>query len=118
MSKYRKYHLVKATVTGIESYGVFVSLDEYFTGLIHISEISNGFVKDINDFVKVGDVIVAKVLDVDNDEGHLRLSIKDIDYKNIKKIKRKKIIETPLGFSTLAYHLPIWIEKSIKSIKK
>lgn len=118
MSKYRKYHVVKATVTGIASYGVFVSLDEYYTGLIHISEISNGFVKDLNDYVKVGDVIAVKILDVDNDEGHLRLSIKDIDYKNTKKIRRKKIKETSLGFKTLAYHLPIWIENSIKNIKK
>jgi len=118
MSKYRKYHTVKATVTGITNYGIFVSLDEYFTGLIHISEISNEYVKDINDYVSVGDVIAVKILDVDNDEGHLKLSIKGFDYKNIKKIKRKKIKETPLGFKTLAYHLPIWIENSIKNIKK
>ena len=118
MSKYRKNHIVKATVTGIESYGVFVSLDEYYTGLIHISEISNGFVRDINDFVKIGDVICVKILDVDNELGHLRLSIKDIDYRNIKRIRRKKIKETPLGFKTLEYNLPIWIENSLKNIKK
>ena len=118
MSKYRRNNIVKATVTGIENYGVFVTLDEYFTGLIHISEISNDYVKDINDFVSIGDVICVKILDVDNELGHLRLSVKDIDYKNIKKIRRKKIKETPLGFKTLAYHLPIWIENSIKNMKK
>ena len=48
MSKYRKGNIVKATVTGIESYGVFVSFDEYYTGLIHISEISNNFVDVCN----------------------------------------------------------------------
>ena len=118
MSKYEVGDIVIGCVTGIEKYGIFVNLDEYYTGLIHISEISNGFVKDVNDYVKVGDVIAVKILDVDNDEGHLRLSIKDIDYKNIKKIRRKKIKETSLGFKTLAYHLPIWIENSIKNIKK
>ena len=118
MSKYRRNNIVKATVTGIENYGVFVTLDEYFTGLIHISEISNDYVKDINDFVSIGDVICVKILDVDNELGHLILSIKDIDYKNIKKIRRKKIQETPLGFKTLAYHLPIWIENSLKNMKK
>ena len=41
MSKFRKGNIIKATVTGIESYGVFVSSDEYYTGLIHISEISD-----------------------------------------------------------------------------
>ena len=39
MADYKKGKVVKATVTGIESYGVFVSLDEYYSGLIHISEI-------------------------------------------------------------------------------
>ena len=110
MSKYRKGNIVKATVTGIENYGVFVSFDEYYTGLIHISEISNNFVKDITDYVNIGDVISVKILDIDDEEGHLKLSIKDINYKKIKKIKRHKIKETPLGFNTLEYHLPIWIE--------
>ena len=117
MSKYRKGNIVKATVTGIESYGVFVSFDEYYTGLIHISEISNNFVKDITDYVNIGDVISVKILEIDDEEGHLKLSIKDIDYKKIKRITRHKIKETPLGSKTLAYHLPIWIEHSLKKIK-
>ena len=117
MSKYRKYHIVKATVTGIESYGVFVSLDEYYTGLIHISEITNGFVRDINDYVKVGDIICVKILDVDNDLGHLRLSIKNIQNHKRKNVRRTKIIETPQGFNSLAYHLPYWIEESLKKIQ-
>ena len=117
MSKYRKGNIVKATVTGIESYGVFVSFDEYYTGLIHISEISNNFVKDITDYVNIGDVISVKILEIDDEEGHLKLSIKDIDYKKIKRIKRHKIKETPLGFKTLAYHLPIWIDHSLEKIK-
>ena len=117
MSKFRKGNIIKATVTGIESYGVFVSSDEYYTGLIHISEISNGYVKDINDYVKIGDIISVKILDIDDEEGHLKLSIKNIDYKKIRNFKRHKINETPLGFKTLAYHLPIWINESMENIK-
>ena len=117
MSKYRKYHIVKATVTGIESYGVFVSLDEYYTGLIHISEITNGFVRDINDYVKVGDIICVKILDVDNDLGHLRLSIKDIDYQ-IGKKRLKKIKETEHGFDTLKSKLDEWKETKLEEMKK
>ena len=51
MIPYKKGQIIKGTITGIEKYGAFVSLDEYYTGLIHISEISHGFVRDINDFV-------------------------------------------------------------------
>lgn len=117
MSKIRKGRIIRGTVSGIESYGVFVSCDDYYTGLIHISEISHGFVKNITDFVKIGDLIYVEVLDVDEELGHLKLSIKNIEYKKNIIIKRKKIKETSLGFKTLEYKLPIWIEESIKKIK-
>ena len=103
---------------GIEDYGIFVSCDDYYSGLIHISEVSDKYVKDINDYVKVGDVISVKILDVDEELGQLKLSIKNINYKNVHNYKKKKIKETSLGFSTLAYHLPFWIEESLKKIKK
>ena len=117
MSKIRKGRIIRGTVTGIESYGVFVSCDDYYTGLIHISEISHGFVKNINDFVKIGDVIQVEILDVDEELGHLKLSIKNIDYKKRVSLKRKMIKETPLGFRTLEYKLPIWVDESLKKIK-
>ena len=49
MTKYKVGSTVTGNITGIEKYGAFVSLDDYYSGLIHISEISEGFVKDIND---------------------------------------------------------------------
>lgn len=118
MTKYRKGKIVRATVTGVEVYGIFVSLDEYYSGLVHISEISHGFVKDIHDFVNVGDEINVEILDVDEELCHLKLSIKNINYKKANKPKKKKIIETPLGFRTLQYKLPIWIEENLNNIKK
>ena len=118
MTKYRKGKIVRATVTGIEVYGIFVSLDEYYSGLIHISEISHGFVKDVHDFVNIGDEINVEILDVDTELCHLKLSIKNINYKKISKPKKKKIIETPLGFKTLQYKLPIWIQENLNNVKK
>ena len=55
--KYKKNEIVKGCVTGIEKYGAFISLDEYYSGLIHISEISNGFVSDIHNFLEIGETI-------------------------------------------------------------
>lgn len=118
MSKYEKGKIVKGTVTGIENYGAFVSFDEYYSGLIHISEISHGFVKDISDFVKIGDTIYAEILNVDENLFQLKLSIKNINYKNEYRIRKAKIKETSLGFDTLAYNLPFWIEKNLKNNKK
>ena len=118
MTKIKKGRIIRGTVTGIEAYGAFVSCDDYYTGLIHISEISHGFVKNINDFFKIGDVIYVEILDVDEELGHLKLSIKNIQYRKNIIIKRKKIKETLLGFKTLEYKLPIWIEESLKKINK
>lgn len=117
MSKYKKGRIVKGLVTGIESYGIFVSFDEFYSGLIHISEISHGFVKDINDFVKVGDTIYTEILSVDEEQYHLKLSIKNITYKSVyKKRKTKKIKETSSGFATLEYKLPIWIKEKMNKL--
>lgn len=116
MTKYKKGRIIRGTVTGIESYGAFVSCDEYYSGLIHISEISHNFVKNIADYVNIGDVIFVEILDVDEELGQLKLSIKNIEYKKKTVVRRKKIIETSLGFSTLAYKLPIWVDESVKKI--
>lgn len=118
MTKYKKGKIVRGTVTGIETYGVFVSCDEFYSGLIHISEISHGYVKNINDFVKIGDSIFVEIIDVDEKSNHLKLSIKDIEYKKSKASKKKKIVETPSGFSTLEKKLPEWINEKINLTKK
>ncbi|MGQ0514436.1 S1 RNA-binding domain-containing protein, partial [Bacillus sp. D-CC] len=54
--------VVTGKVTGIQDYGAFVALDAETQGLVHISEITNGYVKDIHDFLKVGDTVEVKVL--------------------------------------------------------
>lgn len=117
MSKYKKGKLVKATVSGIAPYGIFVNLDEYYSGLIHISEISHGYVKDVHSVANVGDVITVEILDVDDKLSRLKLSIKNIKYKNEFKYNKKIIKETPHGFNTLQYKLPFWIEETQKNYK-
>lgn len=117
MSKIQKGRIIKGVVTGIEPYGAFVSCDDYYTGLIHISELSDGYVKNITDYVNIGDYIFVEILDIDEELGHLRLSIKNINYKNKYVTKKHKIKETPLGFKTLEYKLPKWIDEAIRTIK-
>ena len=116
MSKYKVGSLVFGTVTGIENYGVFVNLDDYYTGLIHISEISHGFVRDVNDFVSLGDTIKAKVIDVDDETFHVKLSIKDVNYKSLAK-KRVDIEEVGSGFGILENNLQKWIDEAKGNIE-
>ena len=98
--KYESGKIIKGCVTGIESYGIFVSFDEYYSGLIHISEVSNNFVRNINDYVSIGETIKAKIIDVDDDSCQLKLSIKDINYRTNNKNK-EQIKETGTGFELL-----------------
>ncbi|MGN0973141.1 MAG: S1 RNA-binding domain-containing protein [Bacilli bacterium] len=115
--EYKKGSYVVGCVTGIESYGIFVSLDDYYNGLIHISEITDSYVKDINFFVKIGDTIRAKIVDIDENEHHIKLSIKNINYKNINS-KRAKIVETESGFLPLEKKLDGWIKEKISKINE
>jgi len=115
MSKYEVNKIVTGCVTGVENYGIFVSLDEYYSGLIHISEISAKFVKDINDYVNIGETIRVKIVDKDEENYHLKLSIKDIDYR-VNSKRRNKIIETDKGFETLSVKLEDWIEEKYSEI--
>lgn len=69
--------ILTGKVTGITNFGAFVELEGGVTGLVHISEISTSYVKDINDHVKVGDVVDVKVLPPDK-KGKIGLSIKQV----------------------------------------
>ncbi len=115
MAKYEKDKIVTGYVTGIEPYGIFVSLDDYYNGLIHISEISDDFVKNIFDYAKIGEKLKMKIIEINEKSHHIKLSIKDIDYR---KGCNGKIKETLHGFSTLKENIPVWIEEKIKEIGK
>lgn len=67
--------IVEGKITGITNFGVFVDLGEGKSGLVHISEVARSYVNDINEFVKVNDVVKMKVLSI-SDEGKISLSIK------------------------------------------
>ncbi|RBW67651.1 S1 domain-containing RNA-binding protein [Bacillus taeanensis] len=66
---------LKGKVTGITNFGAFVELPEGKTGLVHISEVADNYVKDINDHLTVGDEVEVKVIQLEND-GKIGLSIK------------------------------------------
>jgi S1 RNA binding domain protein len=66
---------LQGKVTGITNFGAFVELPEGSTGLVHISEVADNYVKDINEHLKVGDQVEVKVINVEKD-GKIGLSIK------------------------------------------
>lgn len=118
MTQYKIGKVVKGNITGVENYGIFVNLDNYCSGLIHISEISDGFVKDINDYGKIGDTIYSRIIEINEDTNHLKLSIKNMDYKKSEQGNRSYIKETGTGFKVLEDKLPLWISEKLSKIKE
>lgn len=76
MAKYEKDQVLKGRVTGIQPFGAFVALDDETQGLVHISEISHDYVKDVNEYVQVGQEVEVKILDVDEASKKIKLSMK------------------------------------------
>ena len=107
--------VIEVTVTGIQKYGAFVLINDKYDGLIHISEISTGYVKNINDYIKIKDRIYAQVVDIDEENNKFKLSIKNIDYRNDGKIINNED-NFSNGFEPLKEHLDLWINEKIKEI--
>ena len=112
MEKYKIEQLVEGLVTGIEQYGIFISLDEGYTGLIHISELSNHFVKDVKEYAEIGEKIICKILEIDEENKQMKCSIKNTEYGE----KKDQLIDH--GFAPLKKQLPIWMDEKLKDMKK
>ena len=107
--------IIKGRVTGVEKYGIFVHLDNDYNGLIHISEVSEQYVRDINSFVSIDEIIYCQILEIDEVNKKIKLSIKDINYKSTPS--NRGVEETRLGFLPLKEHLNDWLEEKLKIYK-
>lgn len=67
--------VVEGVVTGITNFGAFVELPDKVTGLVHISEVADAYVKDVRDYLKEQDHVKVKVIHID-EKGKIGLSIK------------------------------------------
>ncbi len=77
---------LQGKVTGITNFGAFVELEGGKTGLVHISEVADNYVKDINDILTVGDEVTVKVMNI-GDDGKIGLSIR----KAVDRPDRQKL---------------------------
>jgi len=116
MENYLVGSIVKGEVTGIESYGIFLKIDDNTNGLIHISEIANKYISNITKYVNVGEKIYAKVIDYDSDNNRLKLSIKGLNYKEV--YLNRKVQESVRGFSPLQENLEFWMNETLKDLNE
>ena len=115
MNNIKMGDVIQVVITGIQKYGAFVLINDKYDGLIHISEISSGYVKNINDYIRIGDKIFAQVVDIDEENNKFKLSIKNIDYRNDGKVLNDGDNYSN-GFEPLKEHLDLWINEKIKEI--
>lgn len=103
--------VVKGVVTGIQSYGIFVKINNEYSGLIHISEITERFVKDVNKYAKIGETIYVEINEIEEKNKKCILTVKGLNYRIVDN---PKIKESVRGFTPLKQHLPIWIDEKLK----
>lgn len=80
--------IIEGKITGITNFGVFVDIGDGKSGMVHISELSNTYVTDINEIFKVGDTVKTKILNI-ADDGKIALSIKKAAEQPKKQKERK-----------------------------
>ncbi|WP_075620498.1 S1 domain-containing post-transcriptional regulator GSP13 [Paenisporosarcina indica] len=119
--KYEVGAVLSGKVTGVQPYGAFVALDEETQGLVHISEITYGYVKEVSEFLSVGQEVEVKVLEIDEAAGKISLSIRALqerppvmrkDEKPKKSLQARVDEHDAEGFNSLKDKLQDWIKQS------
>jgi len=81
--------ILEGVVTGITPFGAFVELPGNVTGLVHISEVADAYVKDVKDYLKDQDKIKVKVINIDP-KGKIGLSIKQVNPDYVPRGQRRE----------------------------
>ncbi|WP_339178888.1 S1 domain-containing post-transcriptional regulator GSP13 [Oceanobacillus sp. FSL W7-1293] len=110
--------VIEGKVTGIQPYGAFVAIDGDTQGLVHISEIMHGYVKDINEHLSVGDSVNVKVIQIDEEKGKISLSIRATEEAPKETVKQENTANNydsnndSSGFNILKDKLQDWIDQT------
>lgn len=115
--EYKIGMVIKGKITGIQPYGAFVSLDNNQQGLIHVSEVKHGFIKNISDELEIGQSVTVKIIDIDEYTKKISLSLRALETldipSNVKPKRHRRRRYTPqIGFETLRNIMPTWIEEA------
>ena len=113
--------VVEGRVTSITKFGAFVELPENRTGMVHISEVSTGFVKEIGDHLKENQQVRVKVIDIDQN-GRINLSIKRlleaVQQEDRPARPAKKPARRPMGWQPKQAVAPTTFEEMMNKFKQ
>lgn len=119
--KYQVGQLIVGKVYNVKPYALFMSFEDGVTGLLHISEISDSFIRDIEKYGSVGDEIRVKILSIDKDNGFLRVSYKQVPPEEMysSHTNQRKVPTTSEDeFLPLKEKLDSWIKEAYENIEK
>ena len=119
--KYQVGQLIIGKVYNVKPYALFMSFEDGVTGLLHISEISDSFIRDIEKYGSVGDEIKVKILSIDKDNGFLRVSYKQVPPEEMysSHTNQRKVPTTSEDeFLPLKEKLDSWIKEAYENIEK
>lgn len=117
MSKYQIGEIYTVQVKEVKPYAAFIVFDDGTLGMLHISEISDKFINDIERYVTQGDVINVKLLEVDPTNNFSRVSYKQVPFDKRMSTHvnvRKALHKDDESFKNLKEKIPLWIEEALK----
>ena len=114
--------IIIGKVNQIRPYALFLTFEGGVYGLLHISELSDGYIRDIEKYGSIGDEIKVKVLSIDPTNGFLRVSYKAIPEEERYSTHNNEARSLPqfdeADFSDLEAKLPEWINETLKKAKE
>lgn len=119
--KYEIGQVILGTVINVKPYALFMEFEDGVTGLLHISEISDSFIRDIEKFGTKGDTMKVVIVSVDENNGFLRVSYKKVPKEESFSSHNNSVRKAPEtgedDFKPLADKLPEWISTTLAEAK-
>lgn len=120
--KYEVGQIIIGTVTNVKPYALFMEFEDGVSGLLHISEISDSFIRDIEKFGTKGDQLKVKIVSIDENNGFLRVSLKKVPQEEAYSTHNNNVRKAPVAeeadFAPLAEKLPEWIADTLEQAKR
>jgi len=87
-NKFEVGNIVEGKVLKLKPFGAIVELDDSTQGLVHISQVANGFIQDINDYLKEGDTVKVKIISIDTENKKISLSIREAQFSQQSRSRK------------------------------
>ena len=120
--KYEVGQVVLGTIVNVKPYALFMEFEDGVTGLLHISEISDSFIRDIEKYGTKGDQMKVIIVSIDENNGFLRVSYKKVPKEESFTSHNNSVRKVPEtnddDFKPLAEKLPEWISQTLAEAKE